>query len=194
MLRYLLLFHFAIAAPLASTTIPSTIATRVIPLANSIETKLPFLRGVDDLNKEEFFEIIRDEKLSKAEIWKHVEEWSKKQPEDVQMSVIEFHQKLSEHVDSSKMRVQNIVRSLPEALHRLRQIVEDVEITRLQEKNRIANLYSSLEEDVSKTLQFIVNMVSFENNEGKIIEQKHKIARLKKGGIWTGNSHATTIF
>ncbi|CAE18022.1 SXP/RAL-2 family protein Ani s 5-like cation-binding domain-containing protein [Caenorhabditis elegans] len=180
-------------APVAQVE-PITVPTRTQNTYNAkIEQRLPFLRGIDELNRQEFFSIIQNDKLSKSEIWENVEKWSEKQTAGVRADIMEFHQRLSHHVDNSKFRVERIIKNLPEALRKLSEIVQDIDITRLQEKNRIANLYTSLEDDVSKTLQWIVHLVSYEKNEGKQLERRNKLRKLKKGGIWTGGVQATNI-
>ncbi|CAI2352361.1 unnamed protein product [Caenorhabditis sp. 36 PRJEB53466] len=158
-----------------------------------IAQRLPFLKGTDELNRQEFFAIIQDEKLSKAEIWEKVEKWAEQQSGSVQGGILEFHQRLSQHVENSKSRVERIIKNLPDALRKLSEIVQDIDITRLQEKNRITNLYTSLDEDVSKTLQWIVQLVSYEKNEGRTLERRSKLRKLKKSGIWKGSVQATNI-
>ncbi|CAO4372494.1 unnamed protein product [Caenorhabditis nigoni] len=171
-----------------------TVPTRTQDTQNAkLEERLPFLKSADELSRQEFFSIIQNDKLSKSDIWERVEQWAEKQSELVRTDILEFHQRLSQHVDNSKMRVERIIKNLPDALKRLSEIVQDIDITRLQEKNRIANLYTSLDDDVSKTLQWIVHLVSYEKNEGKQLERRNKLRKLKKGGIWTGSVQATNI-
>ncbi|CAI5447738.1 unnamed protein product [Caenorhabditis angaria] len=168
--------------PQNSTTARSTVPGKVNEVRDlNIEQKLPFLRGANIDQRAEFFSIIQDEKLSKSEIWQKIEHWSQNQSESIQNDILEFHQKLAEHVETSKNRVEKITKHLPEALLKLSEIIQNVEITRIQEKNRIANLYSSLDEDISKTLQFIIQLVSYQQNEGKQLERRLKLRKLKKG-------------
>ncbi|EFO85146.1 hypothetical protein GCK72_012937 [Caenorhabditis remanei] len=206
MFLFFLLPIFTVAAviqttvPTVTTDIPLssvesiTVPTRTQDEKNAkLEERLPFLKSADELSRQEFFSIIQNDKLSKSEIWERVEQWAEKQSEYVKTDIMEFHQRLSQHVDNSKMRVERIIKNLPEALRRLSEIVQDIDITRVQEKNRIANLYTSLDDDVSKTLQWIVHLVSYERNEGKQLERRNKLRKLKKGGIWTGSVQATNI-
>ncbi|CAD6197163.1 unnamed protein product [Caenorhabditis auriculariae] len=136
-------------------------------MLSELERRLPFLKGVDQEGRQEFFAIIHNETLSKAEIWEAVELWASKQDKPTKEAVAEFHKNLENHVKNSRLRVEKIVQNLPEALQKLSEIIEAVDISRTEEKSKIESLYASLDADTTKTLQFLVDLVSFRKNEGR---------------------------
>lgn len=55
-----------------------------------MKTKKPKIPGIDELNRQEFFSIIQNDKLSKSEIWENVEKWSEKQTAGVRVNLFNF--------------------------------------------------------------------------------------------------------
>uniref|UniRef100_A0A0N5A4Q3 DUF148 domain-containing protein n=1 Tax=Parastrongyloides trichosuri TaxID=131310 RepID=A0A0N5A4Q3_PARTI len=121
---------------------------------------LPFLQGLDQEAVQSFFEIVKDEDLTKAEIQTKEDAWAATQNQTVQDIYNEFKTNRTAHIEEMKTNITSSIASLSESAQKIvtdiQAILEDQTITRKEEQEKIKAIIEAASKEDLESIKSVV--------------------------------------
>uniref|UniRef100_A0A0N4ZLP9 DUF148 domain-containing protein n=1 Tax=Parastrongyloides trichosuri TaxID=131310 RepID=A0A0N4ZLP9_PARTI len=119
--------------------------------------KFPFLDGLDDEDKKEFLDIMKNKDLTKAKVQELEDEWADKQSDEVKELYKEFKENRTAHIAKMKDYIQSKIDSLPEflkeAANKINSLLENQDISRSYERKELEDIYKDFSNDHKKIME-----------------------------------------